>query len=137
MPGRVLTTEPTAMIALSKVISSVTLPSESLTEMALGPVNSPQPLNSVILFFFMRKWMPLTMRADTSRERLKALPKSTVMSPPIPKVLASLVTMWASSALRKSDLVGMQPTLRQTPPQYSFSMMAVFLPSWAARMAAT
>ena len=55
----------------------------------------------------------------------------------MPKAFASLVTMCASSALRSRDLVGMQPTFRQTPPQYSFSMMATFLPSWAARMAAT
>ena len=32
--------------------------------------------------------------------------------------------MCASSALRSSALDGMQPTLRQTPPQYFFSTMA-------------
>ena len=43
----------------------------------------------------------------------------------MPKVFASWVKMCASSALRSSDLVGMQPTLLQTPPQYFSSMMAV------------
>ena len=32
-------------------------------------------------------------------------------------------------------LEGMQPTLRQTPPQYCFSMLSVFTPSWPSRMA--
>jgi hypothetical protein len=31
----------------------------------------------------------------------------------------------------------MQATFRQRPPTVSFSMTAVFMPSWAARMAAT
>lgn len=55
----------------------------------------------------------------------------------MPKVLASRVTMCASSALRSKALVGMQPTFRQTPPQYLASTTATRLPSWAARMAAT
>ena len=45
--------------------------------------------------------------------------------------------MWAISALRSSALLGMHPTLRQTPPQYFFSTTATFLPSWDARIAAT
>jgi hypothetical protein len=32
-------------------------------------VSVPQPSISVILFFFIRKWTPLTMPADTCRER--------------------------------------------------------------------
>ena len=32
--------------------------------------------------------------------------------------------MWAISALRSSALDGMQPTLRQTPPQYFSSTIA-------------
>jgi hypothetical protein len=31
-------------------------------------------------------------------------------------VAASWVNRWATSALRNKDLVGMQPTLLQTPP---------------------
>ena len=97
----------------------------------------PQPSNSVILFFFIRKCTPLAIRSATVRLRLKAAPKSKVTSPLMPKVFASWLKMWASSALRSSALVGMQPTLRQTPPQYFSSMIAVFRPSWAARIAAT
>ncbi len=42
-----------------------------------------------------------------------------------------------SSEVRSSALVGMQPQLRQMPPMFSRSTTAVFMPSWAARMAAT
>src|SRR3954468_2713096 len=45
--------------------------------------------------------------------------------------------MWASSALRSNALLGMHPTLRQTPPQYFSSTIAVVRPSCAARIAAT
>src|SRR5271154_5412390 len=55
----------------------------------------------------------------------------------MPKVLASLLKMCASSALRSNAFDGMHPTLRQTPPQYLGSTTAVFNPSCAARMAAT
>src|SRR3954454_12498224 len=55
----------------------------------------------------------------------------------MPKGFASSRTRWASSALRSRALEGMQPTLRQTPPQYLDSTTATLLPSWAARMAAT
>lgn len=55
----------------------------------------------------------------------------------MPNFSASCVKRCASSALRRSALDGMQPMLRQTPPQYCFSMTATLLPSWAARMAAT
>ena len=92
-------------------------------------MNSAQPLISVTLFFFIRKCTPLTIRSDTARLRLKAAPKSKVTSPEMPKVLASWVKMWASSALRSRALVGMQPTFRQTPPQYFSSMIAVDSPS--------
>lgn len=55
----------------------------------------------------------------------------------MPKVFASRVKMCANSAFRNRALVGMQPTFRQTPPQYFSSTTATRLPSWAARMAAT
>src|SRR3954465_6051021 len=60
-----------------------------------------------------------------------------VASPSIPKVFFSLVMMCAISALRSSALEGMQPTLRQTPPQYFSSTTATVCPSCAARIAAT
>src|SRR3954449_10332946 len=55
----------------------------------------------------------------------------------MPNLSFSWVSTCASSALRSSALEGMQPTLRQTPPQYLDSTTATLLPSWAARMAAT
>ena len=55
----------------------------------------------------------------------------------IPNLSFSWVRMCASSALRSSALDGMQPTLRQTPPQYCFSITPTLRPSWEARMAAT
>src|SRR3954447_13647437 len=42
-----------------------------------------------------------------------------------------------TSPERSSALVGMQPQLRQMPPRCSRSTRPVFIPSWAARMAAT
>ena len=79
----------------------------------------------------------MAIRSAVARLRFHAAPKSNVTSPLIPNVSASCVNRWATSALRSKDLVGMQPTLLQTPPQYFNSMIAVFSPSWAERTAAT
>ena len=91
----------------------------------------------MILFFFIRKWTPLTIPALTWRDRLWVGPSDIVASPSMPNLSFSCVSTWDSSALRSSALDGMQPTLRQTPPQYWLSTTATDLPSWAARMAAT
>ncbi len=112
-------------------------PSVSETWSVFASANVPHPLSSVMLFFFIRKCTPLTRPSATLRLRWYAAPKSNVTSPEMPNVLASAWKMWASSALRRSAFDGMQPTFRQTPPQYFSSMMAVFLPSCAARIAAT
>ncbi len=72
-PGSRRTFDPVAMIALSNVTSSVE-PSAFATEMAFGPVKVPRPSYSVTLFFFMRKWMPLTRPSATTRLRSNALP---------------------------------------------------------------
>ena len=97
----------------------------------------PHPSISVILFFFIRKWTPLTMPALTLRDRSWVGPNAIDASPSMPKTSFSWVSTWASSALRSSAFDGMQPTLRHTPPQYFFSITATDLPSWAARIAAT
>jgi hypothetical protein len=57
------------MMRLSKVIERLEPSLRALTSIEVGPVRVPQPSISVILFFFMRKWTPLTMPADTWRER--------------------------------------------------------------------
>ena len=79
----------------------------------------------------------MALASATLRLRLWVTPKSIVASPEIPNVSFSWVMMCAISALRSSAFDGMQPTLRQTPPQYFSSTTATDLPSWAARMAAT
>ncbi len=79
----------------------------------------------------------MAIRSAVDRLRFQAAPKSKVTLPLMPKTSASWLKRWAISALRSRDLVGMQPTLLQTPPQYFSSMMAVFSPSWAERTAAT
>src|SRR5687767_2077821 len=55
----------------------------------------------------------------------------------MPNLSRSCLKMCTNSALRSSAFEGMQPTFRQTPPQYCFSTTATFRPSCAARMAAT
>ena len=64
MPGISRVVAPVAMMTWSPVTWEV-LPSDALTSMVFGPVNVPQPSTSVILFFFIRKWTPLTMDSDT------------------------------------------------------------------------
>ena len=58
-------------------------------------------------------------------------------SPSMPNSSLRWLRVCASSAFFSSALEGMHPTFRQTPPQYFSSTTATFLPSWAARMAAT
>ena len=109
-------------------------PSLSATSIVPGPPCStgwsvPQPSISVILFFFIRKWTPRTMPALTFRERAWVGSNAIVASPWMPKTSFSWFSTCASSALRSSAFDGMQPTLRQTPPQYFFSITATDLPS--------
>ena len=77
------------------------------------------------------------LASATPRLRLWATAYDMVTSPSIPNFCFSCWRMCASSALRSSAFEGMQPTLRQTPPQYFSSTTATDLPSWAARIAAT
>ncbi len=71
-PGSIFVVEPAAMMQLSNVIDSV--PSSVVTDSVWASTNVPQPLTSVMRFFFMRKWTPLIMRCDTARLRLNAEP---------------------------------------------------------------
>ncbi len=97
----------------------------------------PQPSISVILFFFIRKWTPLTMPALTWRDRAWVTPYFIVTSPSMPNFSLSCASTCASSAFLRRALEGMQPTLRQTPPQYLSSTTAADSPSCEARIAAT
>ena len=116
------------MIALSNVTRSVE-PSAFLTSMVFASTNEPRPSYSVTLFFFIKKWMPLTCVSATLRLRSHATPKSNVTSPEIPNRSALWLNVCARSAFLRSALEGMQPTFRQTPPQYFSSMTATERPS--------
>ena len=84
MPGSERTTEPVEMITWSAVTRS-TEPSAFVTSIDFASTKDPRPSYSVTLFFFIRKWMPLTWVSDTLRLRSNAAPKSKVTSPEIPK----------------------------------------------------
>ena len=59
--------------------------------MVLASVKVPQPSISSILFFFIRKWTPLTMESETSRLRAWVGLKSIEASPVIPNLSFSWV----------------------------------------------
>ena len=74
VPGSIFAVAPTSMMQLSKVTVSA-VPSSLATRRVPASTKVPQyPSYSVILFFFMRKCTPLTMRSLTWRLRAKALP---------------------------------------------------------------
>src|SRR3546814_18420162 len=123
------------MIRLSKVYDEL-LPSASTTSMPVAPVSVPRPLISVILFFFIRKWTPLTMPALTCRDRLWVGPNDIVASPSITNFALSWVSVWARSAFLRGALEGIQHTFRQTPPQYFSSTTYTHRPSSPARIPA-
>ena len=54
----------------------------------------------------------------------------------MPKSFAWLTSV-NTSATRRIAFAGMQASFRQRPPVFPFSTTAVFIPSWAARIAAT
>ena len=100
-----------------------------MTSIVFASTNEPRPSYSVTLFFFIRKWMPLTCVSATLRLRSHATPKSKCTSPEMPNSSAWWWKMWARSAFLSSALEGMHPTFRQTPPQYFSSMIATERPS--------
>lgn len=73
VPGSRRGVAPVAMMQLSKVIVSE-VPSALATWRVFASRKVPRPSNSVIPFFFMRKWTPLTRPSATERLRRKASP---------------------------------------------------------------
>ncbi len=99
------------------------------TSIVFASTNEPRPSYSVTLFFFIRKWMPLTWVSATLRLRSHATPKSNDTSPEMPKRSALWWKVCARSAFLRRAFEGMHPTFRQTPPQYFSSMTATERPS--------
>ena len=106
MPGIRRVVAPVAMIRLSQVYDCSVLPSLTFTSMHFGPVSVPHPLISVILFFFIRKWTPLTMPALTCRDRACVGPNAIVALPSMPNLSFSWVSVCASSAFAGAPSTG-------------------------------
>ena len=106
-------------------------------DLAGFPASRPKPSMCVTLFFLKRCATPLFIWVTTRRLRSCAGPRSYVtFSAMIPCRSPSFISL-TRSALVRSALVGMQPMLRQTPPRWRSSTHATFIPSCAARIAAT
>ncbi len=73
VPGSSRGVAPVAMMQLSKPIVAV-VPSDLATCSVFASRKVPRPSNSVMPFFFIRKWTPLTRPSATVRLRLYASP---------------------------------------------------------------
>ena len=130
--------EPVAMtIALAATSSRD--PSSLMTRTLPGAATDPTPRTESILFFLKRKATPETLASTTaSLWPIIAFKSSTGVPTPMPKPAKSCPAASNSSEVWRSAFDGMQPTLRQVPPNVgSFSTTATLRPSWAARMAQT
>ena len=122
------TTVPASISVPSKEPPTFTLPS-SVTE--------PRPSIRSMPFFSNSIATPPVSVLMTLSRCLVAPPQSKLTSPAVmPKLLAPW-TSFIASATRSTAFAGMQASLRQRPPVLPFSITAVFMPSWAARIAAT
>ena len=136
-PGTLRGVEPVAtMISLA---SSVCF-SPSKTSTLPLPASRAVPLIQSILFFLKRNSMPrvrplttLSLRVWTWVMSIAGVPAGIVT----PHSLAFWMT-FSACACSSSAFVGMQPQMRQVPPSaFCFSTTATFIPSCAARIAAT
>ena len=119
--------------------ASISLPSNEPPTLTLpSSVTAPWPSITSMPFFLNSIATPPVRVLITLSRCLVAPPKSNSTSPVVmPKPLASL-TSFIASATRSTAFAGMHASFRQRPPTVSaFSTTAVFMPSWAARMAAT
>ena len=118
--------------------ASISEPSnEPPTFTLASSVTEPKPSIRSILFFSNSIDTPPVSVLITLSRCFLAPPKSNCTSPALmPKDFASL-TSFIASATRSTAFAGMQASFRQRPPTLPFSITAVFMPSWAARMAAT
>ena len=114
------------------------LPSALVTSSCFAPVNLAVPSTFLTLFSFRRLATPLVncllmafLWAMTWGKLMVTRSTSTPISLPCVLICST------SSAECSRHLVGMQPTFRQVPPRYCFSITVTSAPSCAARMAAT
>ena len=138
-PGSGVTSEPEAIRMFLVASVSLTAPSSPSTDTAPAVSMRPVPWNEVILFLRNRKATPLVVASTTSPLRFMSWAKSSLGGA---STMPCSARSWPASSNRCEDcsnaLEGMQPTLRQVPPKVArFSTMATFMPSWAARIAAT
>ena len=128
-----------APVAMMTWLALMTVPSDKCTS---RPFFSGLPMVAVAsitgtLFFLRRCVTPDDRRAETLRVLLTNAGTSTVTSPTeIPKDFISSIEC-RNSAARNSAFVGIHPQFRQIPPRCSRSITTAFMPSWAARIAAT
>ena len=133
VPGIGLGTEPQArMIVLASISSppTVTLP---------PPASAPSPSITSMPFFLNSPATPPVSVLMTLSRRCATAAKSTCTPPCTlsPNSSASSISA-LTSATRSTALAGMHASLRQRPPTTpALSTTAVFIPTCAARIAAT
>ena len=135
--GSSIGTEPIAK-QMCSAVTVVSLPSASVTERWCRSINSPVPAMTVILFFFIKKSMPLINSMTTpSLRSIMASTFSLGLPTVMPCSSRPCATSWKRSHLNPSNaLEGIQPTFRQVPPKAAtffgsfvrFSTMATFRP---------
>ncbi len=81
--------------------------------------------------------MPFERRAATSRLRRITWVKSSCGCAIVIPNSSNVRRFCQTSAFLSKALVGIQPQFRHIPPSSAFSTNATFIPSWAARIAAT
>src|SRR5579872_5049011 len=136
MPGSCRARAPVASTMWADFSMATGLPSFSTASVCL-PASLAEPSNTVILFLRIKCATPEDNCLAMARERFTTLSISKRDSTGAKPKSGRWCSRWLISDVRSSALVGMQPQLRHMPPSWSRSTMAVFMPSCAARMAAT
>ena len=137
MPGRLTETEPVAM-TMFLVWISWPAPVSGVTSTRPGAAIEPMPRKAVILFFLNRNSTPVTLERTVSSLCASICGRLSCGVTSMPKLRKLWPASSNNSEACSSALDGMQPMLRQVPPKVAhFSTTATFMPSCAARIAAT
>ena len=108
-----------------------------MTSSSREPAKRPSPIRISTFLFLRRVPIPVVSRSTIPSFHSTIFSRSTESLPtftpiaPAPWIELTSFEAW----IRAFD--GMHPTLRQTPPRYALSTIAVSTPSWASRIAAT